>query len=83
MYKIVTPSIKNRLLTTWKDGDPVEQFEAVEMMRFPLSTRDVDIDNSVREITKQRVEKLLKEKEAKLHPEQVEEQPEEKQNPEE
>lgn len=60
--KIVEPSSKGRLLTKWKDGDPIEEFEACEKVKYPLSKSDVEIINEWHEITKQRANKLYEQK---------------------
>lgn len=59
LYKILTPSNKSRLLTTWnEETDPIEQFEAVHQVKFPLSTKDTDIVAEWHEITAKKAEKL-------------------------
>lgn len=78
LYKVVTPSVKSRLLTKWNEGDPIEQFEAVERIKYPLSKSDAEITNELHEITKQRAAKLYDEKAKLLNPE-VENIPEEPQ----
>lgn len=60
--KIVEASSKGRLLTKWNDGDPIEQFEAVERVKYPLAKPDVEITNEWHEITKQRAAKLYEQK---------------------
>lgn len=70
--KIVTPSNKSRLLTKWNDGDPISEFEALEKVKYPLSKPDIEIINELREITKQRANKLYEEKNG---PATTEEQP--------
>jgi hypothetical protein len=60
--KIVEPSSKGRLLTKWNDGDPIEQFEAVERVKLPLAVTDVEIKHTWHEITKQRAAKLYEQK---------------------
>ena len=58
LYKVVTPSTKSKFLTTWVEGDPIEDFDAVKQIKFPLSTTDVDIINAWHEITAKTAEKL-------------------------
>lgn len=69
LYKIVTPSQKGRVLTKWVEGQPLNDFEAFEMTKVPLSVTDVEIENTYHEITRKRAEKLFEEKAQLLNPE--------------
>ena len=66
--KFLTPSTKNRLITKWNDGDPIEAFIAYEQLKFPIQKPDQEIYNEYHEITKARAEKLYAQKEEKLNP---------------
>ena len=69
LYKIVEPSQKGRVLTKWVEGQPLADFEAFEMTKVPLSVSNVEIENTYREITRKRAEKLFEEKAQLLNPE--------------
>ena len=62
LYKIVEPSQKGRVLTTWQEEDPIEKFEFIERIKLPLGVTDTEINNMYREITKKRAEKLMAER---------------------
>lgn len=65
LYKVITPSTKARVITTWNEGDPIEDFTAFDRVKVPLSTSDAEIMNKYHEITKKRAEKLWAEKNGK------------------
>lgn len=74
LYKVVTASAKNRLITTWNEEDPIEQFEAVEKVKLPLGVSDTEIVNKYHEITKARAAKLYEQKNGKPQEPAVEDQ---------
>ena len=73
LYKVITPSNKSRMITTWNEGDPIESFDAFDKVKVALSVSDIEIENKYHEITKKRAEKLWAEKNGKPAVEEVEE----------
>lgn len=65
LYKVVEPSNKTRVLTTWQDEEPIDKFEYFEKIKVPSGVTDTEINNTYREITKKRAEKLWMEKQGK------------------
>lgn len=66
LYKVVTPSIKGRLLTRFnEETDDIATFEYYDKVRLPLAVSDVEIFNTYHEITRGKVDKLLELKEQK------------------
>ena len=76
LYKVVTPHIPGRVLTTWRDGDDPKKFECFEKVRLPLGTSDKDIMNTWHEIGKKRANEIKKMANAPVE-EKVEEKAEE------
>lgn len=62
LYKVVTPSNKSRLITSWNEGDPIEDFKAFDKIKFPLGTTDTEITSKYHEITKAKANKILAER---------------------
>ena len=60
LYKVVTPHVPGRMLTTWNEGDDPKNFECFEKVRLPLGTSDKDIMNTWHEIGKKRSNEIKK-----------------------
>lgn len=61
MYKTISPSMKNKVLTTYKDGDDPRTFTYFETAVEPLATTDTEISNKYRELFRKTAEKMHKE----------------------